>query len=83
MAGQADDADAVNRTLDLPQQPGQHRIGPGLAAEERDLDAIGKILIDQHGDVAGRFAGPPRALAVASRPAGISVPIFTGAHILE
>ena len=29
----------------------ERRIGLGLAAEEGDLDAVGQILIDQHGDV--------------------------------
>ena len=28
----------MNRALDLPQQPGQHRIGPRLAAKESNLD---------------------------------------------
>ena len=32
-------------------KPRQHRVGPGLAAEEGHLDAVGEILVDQHGDV--------------------------------
>jgi len=45
------------RALDLAQQAGQHRIGPGLAAEERHLDAAGEVLIDQHGDMLVVFQG--------------------------
>ena len=41
----------MDRAFDLAQQPGQHRIGFGLAAEERHLDAVGEILVDQHADV--------------------------------
>ena len=55
--GQADDPDAMYRALDLPQQSRKHRIGAGLAAEEGDLDAIGKILIDQHRDVLAVLQG--------------------------
>jgi hypothetical protein len=47
----------MNRALDLPQQPGQHRIGPGLAAKESNLDAVGQILVDQHPDVLTVFQG--------------------------
>jgi len=57
IAGQADDPHPVYRAFDLPQQPGQHRIGAGLAAEEGNLDAIGQILIDQHGDVLAVLQG--------------------------
>ena len=57
MAGQADDADAMDRAFDLPQQARQHRIGLGLAAEEGDLDAVGQILVDQHGDVLALLQG--------------------------
>src|SRR5258708_31840002 len=51
VSGQTDDAYAMNRALDLPQQPGQHRISSGLAAKESNLDAVGQILVDQHPDV--------------------------------
>ena len=51
MAGQADDADAMDRTFDLSQQPGQRRVGLGLAPKESDIDTIGEILVDQYGDV--------------------------------
>src|ERR1700742_4129517 len=46
MVRQANDADAVDRTLDLAEQAGQHRVGFGLAAEEGDVDAVGQVLID-------------------------------------
>src|SRR5665647_3764755 len=51
MAGQADDADAMDRTLDLSQQPRQRRIGLGLATKEGDVDASGEPLVDLDGDV--------------------------------
>src|SRR5436305_13428230 len=51
MTGQADDPHAMDRTLDLAQEPGQHWIGSRLAAEESNLDPIGKVLVDQHRDV--------------------------------
>ena len=35
----------------IAQQPRQHRVGFRLAAEESHLDAVGEILVDQHGDV--------------------------------
>jgi hypothetical protein len=57
VSGQADDAYAMNRAFDLSQQPGQHRIGPGLAAKESNLDAVGQILVDQHSDVLTVFQG--------------------------
>src|SRR4051794_5068985 len=37
------DADAMDRAFDLSQKARQHRIGLGLAAEERHLNAIGEI----------------------------------------
>ena len=58
--------DAVDRTFDLPQQAGQRRVGLGLAAEERHLDAIGEVLVDQDRDVlavAQRFRHPERRVA--------------------
>src|SRR4029077_7445798 len=45
IVGQADNTRAVDRAFDLPSQTGEHRISPGLATEEGDLDAIGQILI--------------------------------------
>jgi hypothetical protein len=47
MIPQADNPHAVYGAFDLPQQAGECRIGLGLAAEERDIDAIGKVLVDQ------------------------------------
>src|SRR6266481_5654043 len=43
VAGQADDAHAMDWAFDLTEEARQHRIGPGLAAEEGDLDAAGQI----------------------------------------
>src|SRR5689334_20960510 len=66
MTGQTDHAHAMHGTFDLPQQAGERRIGPRLAAEEGDLDAAGPILIDQHGDVSAipeRFSEPQRRAA--------------------
>src|ERR1043166_1795343 len=51
MVGQAYDAHAMDRTFDLAEQAGQHRVGFGLAAEEGDLDATCQILVDQHADM--------------------------------
>src|SRR5690242_9307344 len=66
MVRKADDVHPVDRAFDLAEQPGQHRIGFGLAAEEGDLDAIGQVLVDQHADmlaVAERFGKPQRRVA--------------------
>jgi len=59
----------VNRTFDLPQQPGQGGVGPGLAAEESHLDAVGEPLVDQHGDVLASLQGlrEPQGRLAASR----------------
>ena len=51
MAGQADDARAVDRAVEMAGEPRQQRIGHGAAAEERHLDAAHVILIDQHADM--------------------------------
>src|SRR5207237_10581598 len=45
MSGQTDDPHPVDRTFDLAQEPRQHRIGSGLAAEEVNLNAVSKVLI--------------------------------------
>ena len=66
VAGQADDAGAVDRAIDVPPQPRQHRIGAGFSPEERHLDAAGQILIDQHADMLAllqRFGEPERRVA--------------------
>jgi hypothetical protein len=57
LSGQTDDAHTMNRALNLPQQSRKHRIGPGLAAEESNLDAVGQILVDQHSNVLATFKG--------------------------
>src|SRR2546430_15638010 len=72
VSGQAGDAYAMNRALDLPQQAGQQRIGPGLATKESNLDAVGQILVDQHPDVLTVFQASA-SFRGASWPAGISV----------
>ena len=61
VVGQTDDAGAVDRAIDLPQQSRQHRVGLGLAAEEGDVDAVGEILVDQHSDVLAVLQGFRRA----------------------
>ena len=48
MVRQTDHTHAMDRTIDLAQQPRQHRIGAGLAAEEIDLGASGEPLVHQH-----------------------------------
>ena len=55
IAGEADDAHAVDGTFDLPEQTRQRRIGARLAAEKCDLDAAAEVLIDQHGDMLAAF----------------------------
>jgi hypothetical protein len=48
------------------KQPRQRRVGLGLAAEERHLDAVAHVLIDQHRDVLAplqRFRQLERRLA--------------------
>ena len=47
----------MHGTIDLPQQPRQGRVGLGLAAEERHLDAVAHVLIDQHRDVLAPLQG--------------------------
>jgi hypothetical protein len=41
----------MDRAFDLPQETRQRGIGLGVSPEERDVDAVGEILVHQHGDV--------------------------------
>src|SRR5258708_22187054 len=55
VVGQADDAGAMNRALDMAREAGDERIGFAAAAEEGHVDAIDVMMVDEHGDVAAGF----------------------------
>src|SRR5262249_32855349 len=51
MVGQADDARAVDRAVEMLRQPRNDRVGLAAAPEELDLDAVKEELVDQDADV--------------------------------
>src|SRR5438309_675481 len=51
VAGQANDAYAMDRALDPGSKPGQQRIALRLAPEKGDVDTLDVILVDQHAGV--------------------------------
>jgi len=53
--GQAYDARAVDRTIEMAREARQHRVRPAAAAEERHFDAALVVLVDQHRHVPARF----------------------------
>src|SRR5262245_59878584 len=53
--GQANDAGAMNRALDVAREAGDERIGLAAAAEEGHVYAIDVMLVDEHGGVAAAF----------------------------
>ena len=55
MAGQTDRSGSVDRTLEVPGQARDHRIGLARAAEEDDIHAATVILVDQHADMHAAF----------------------------
>src|SRR5262249_38981493 len=55
VVGQADDAGAMNRALDMAREAGDERIGLAAGAEEGHVYAVDVMLVDEHGDVAAGF----------------------------
>lgn len=51
MAGQADYADAYDRTFELACETGDRWIGFAAPAKECHVDAAGKVLIHQHAEM--------------------------------
>ena len=59
--GQAHDARAVDRAIDVARESGDEGVGLAAAAEEGHVDAVHVILVDEHGDVAAGFEHAQRA----------------------
>src|SRR5262245_10918846 len=53
--GQADDARAVNRAIDVPRQAGDEGVRFAAPPEEGHVHAVHVMLVDDHGDVAAGF----------------------------
>src|SRR5260370_37965313 len=61
VGGQADDAGAMNRALDMTREAGDERIGFAAAAAEGHRYPLHRILCDDDCHLARRLEPPPRA----------------------